>query len=100
MMMFAARAACADGVMIENISVMSGNVEVPVEIAVPPGKGPFPPVLYFHAKRGYDEVDRRHITTLAEQGFPVYAPDWLTGRFIERWPTTHDPATENDVEAP
>ncbi len=91
--------AFADGVKIEIMTVMSGDVEVPVEVAIPSGKGPFPPVLYIHAKRGYDEVDRRHITSLAEQGFLVMAPDWLTGRFLERWPTTHDPATESDVEA-
>jgi len=89
----------ADGVKIEKMTVMSGDVEVPVEVTIPSGKGPFPPVLYIHAKRGYDEVDRNHITTLSEQGFLVMAPDWQSGRFIERWPTTHDPATESDVEA-
>jgi len=94
-----AHAALADGVVIEKMTVNSAGVEVPVEVAVPPGKGPFPPVLYIHAKRGYDEVDQRHIATLAEQGFLVMAPDWQSGRFIERWPTAHDPATENDVEA-
>jgi len=89
----------AEGVKIEKMSVMSGDVEVPVEVATPTGKGPFPPVLFIHAKRGYDSVDTRHITTLAEQGFLVVAPDWQSGRFIERWPAKHDPATENDVEA-
>ncbi|MCR4302809.1 MAG: dienelactone hydrolase family protein [Gallionella sp.] len=93
------RTALADGVTIEKMTVMSADVEVPVEIAVPSGKGPFPPVLYIHAKRGYDEVDQRHITTLAEQGFLVMAPDWQSGRFIERWPAAHNPATETDVEA-
>jgi len=95
----AVRSAFADGVTIEKMTVKSGDAEVPVEVAIPPGKGPFPPVLYIHAKRGYDEVDQRHITTLAEQGFLVVAPDWQSGRFIERWPTAHDPSTENDVEA-
>lgn len=95
----AGRVALADGVTIEKMTVMSGDVEVPVEVAIPPGKGPFPPVLYIHAKRGYDEVDQRHITTLAEQGFLVMAPDWQSGRFIERWPTSHNPDTEKDVEA-
>jgi carboxymethylenebutenolidase len=98
-LLLAAGSAFADGVMIKKMTVMSGDVEVPVEIAIPSGKGPFPPVLYIHAKRGYDEVDTRHITTLAEQGFLVMAPDWQSGRFIEPWPTTHDPATEKDVEA-
>jgi len=99
LLMLVTHAALADGVMIEKTTVMSGDIEVPVEIAIPSGKGPFPPVLYIHAKRGYDEVDRRHIGTLAEQGFLVMAPDWQSGRFIERWPTTHDPATEGDVES-
>lgn len=88
----------ADSV-IQKTVLKSGGVEVPAEIAMPKGKGPFPPVLYIHAKRGYDEVDQRHIATLAEQGFLVLAPDWQSGRFIERWPAAHDPATETDIEA-
>lgn len=97
--LLASQTAQAGDVSIRKMSVRSGDVEVPAEIAVPGGKGPFPPVLYIHAKRGYDEVDQRHISTLAEQGFLVLAPDWQSGRFIERWPSAHDPATENDIEA-
>lgn len=83
--------------------VLSGGtpaapVEVPVEIAHPVGKGPFPPVLFIHAKRGYDENERRHVMELAQQGYLVVAPDWQSGRMIERWPSEHDPATELDVE--
>ncbi len=48
---------------------------------------------------GYEDPDRAHIRTLAEQGFLVFAPDWQSGRFIERWPRAHDPETEGDVEA-
>lgn len=92
-------AIAADAVRLEKGSLKSGDVEVPYEVAIPAGKGPFPPVLYIHAKRGYDEVDQRHIRTLAEQGFLVLAPDWQSGRFIERWPAAHDPDTERDVEA-
>lgn len=91
--------AGAADVALQKITIKSGDAEVPAELAVPAGKGPFPPVLYIHAKRGYDEVDQRHIRTLAEQGFLVLAPDWQSGRFIERWPAAHDPATENDIEA-
>jgi carboxymethylenebutenolidase len=80
-------------------TLLSGDVEVPLEIARPAGKGPFPPVLFIHAKRGYDENERRHVTELAGQGFLVVAPDWQSGRMIERWPAEHDPSTENDVEA-
>lgn len=73
--------------------------EVPVEVARPAGKGPFPPVLYIHAKRGYEAEDRAHVRELVEQGFLVVAPDWQSGRFIERWPSEHNPETEQDVEA-
>lgn len=73
--------------------------EVPVEIATPAGKGPFPPVLFIHAKRGYEGDERAHVRELATQGLLVVAPDWQSGRFVERWPSAHDPATELDVEA-
>ncbi len=73
--------------------------DVPVEIATPAGTGPFPPVLFIHAKRGYEGDERAHILELAEQGFLVVAPDWQSGRFIERWPSAHNPETEFDVEA-
>ncbi len=72
---------------------------VPVEIATPAGKGPFPPVLFIHAKRGYAGDEQAHVRELAEQGFLVVAPDWQSGRFIERWPSAHNPDTELDVEA-
>ena len=92
-------ASAAADVRIERLSVRSGSVDVPIEVAVPAGKGPFPPVLYVHARRGFEDPDRAHIRTLAEQGFLVVAPDWQSGRFIERWPRAHDVATEADVEA-
>jgi len=96
-------AACATTavaeIRIERKSVRSGTVEVPVEVAIPDGKGPFPPVLYIHAKRGFEDDDRSHMRELAGQGFLVLAPDWQSGRFIERWPRVHDPETEKDVEA-
>jgi carboxymethylenebutenolidase len=70
MLLFAllAAPASADGPTLRNVTLMSGNIEIPVEIATPAGKGPFPPVLFIHAKRGYDENERRHITELAQQG--------------------------------
>src|SRR5574340_92651 len=52
------------------------GTEVPVEVATPAGKGPFPPVLFIHAKRGYEGDERAHVRELAEQGFLVVAPDW------------------------
>jgi carboxymethylenebutenolidase len=75
------------------------DVEVAVEVAVPAGAGPHPPVLFIHAKRGYNEEERRHVADLAAQGFLVVAPNWQAGRMIERWPREHDPDTEKDVEA-
>jgi len=88
----------AMAVMIEKTSVRSGDVEVPVDIAIPDGKGLFPPVLFIHAKRGIDENEQKHIVELAAQGFLVVMPDWQSGRMIERWPSKHDPQTEGDVE--
>lgn len=84
---------------IERRTVRNGSVEVPVEFVRPPGAGPFPPVLYIHARRGYEEEDRAHARELAVAGFLVAAPDWQSGRLIDRWPVPHDPATESDVEA-
>jgi len=94
----AASAAWAD-VRVERSTVKSGTIDVPIEVAIPDGKGPFPAVLYVHARRGFEDPDRDHIRTLAGQGFLVVAPDWQSGRFIERWPKSHDPETEGDVEA-
>jgi carboxymethylenebutenolidase len=98
-LMVLATTAWAEGVEIRTVTLHSGEVEVPMEIAVPPGKGPFPPVLFIHAKRGYDDNERRHITELASQGYLVVAPDWQSGRMIERWPAEHNPETEKDVES-
>jgi carboxymethylenebutenolidase len=93
-------AAWADEVRIEQLEIQSSDgTTVPVEIATPAGEGPFPPVLFIHAKRGYVGDERAHIRELAAQGFLVVAPDWQSGRFIERWPSAHDPDTEMDVEA-
>lgn len=77
----------------------SDGTEVPIEVARPVGKAPFPPVLFIHAKRGYEGDERAHVREIAAQGFLVVAPDWQTGRFIERRPSAHNPETEMDVEA-
>ncbi|MBI5938752.1 MAG: dienelactone hydrolase family protein [Betaproteobacteria bacterium] len=86
-------------VRIQQDTLKTPGAEVPLDIAIPAGKGPFPPVLFIHAKRGIDENERKHITELAEQGFLVVMPDWQSGRMIERWPSEHNPETELDVEA-
>ena len=92
-------AAASAEVRVQKAVVRTAGADVPVEIAIPEGKGPFPPVLYVHARRGYEDPDRAHIRELAGQGYLVVAPDWQSGRFIERWPRPHDPASEGDVEA-
>lgn len=89
----------ANATTTEDLIVRNGGVEVPVEFVRPRGAGPFPPVLYIHARRGYEEEDRAHARELAGAGFLVAAPDWQQGRLIERWPVAHDPETEGDVEA-
>lgn len=75
------------------------GTEVPITVVTPPGKGPFPPVMFIHAKRGWDSAEETHIRELASQGFLTVAPDWQSGRMIERWPSEHNPETEMDVEA-
>ena len=95
----AATAAPAFAQIVEKSTVRSGDVDVPIEIARPAGKGPFAPLLYIHARRGLESEDRQKMRELADLGFVVVAPDWQSGRFLERWPVAHDPATEADVEA-
>ncbi len=98
-LLLGAAAAAAAEVRVQKAVVRAAGADVPVEIAIPEGKGPFPSVLYVHARRGYEDPDRAHIRELAGQGFLVVAPDWQSGRFVERWPKPHDPASEGDVEA-
>lgn len=92
-------ASQAWGVKVSQTTLQLGDVLMPLHIAVPEGPGPFPPVLFIHAKRGIDDNESRHIAELAGQGFLVVMPDWQSGRMIERWPSAHDPDTERDVEA-
>ena len=84
---------------LEKSTVRTARYAVPVEIATPAGPGPHPPVLYIHAKRGFEDEDRAHLRELAAQGFLVVAPDWLAANMVERWPDRHVPETEDDVEA-
>lgn len=91
--------ASAAAVTLQASSLKVGDVEVPIEIARPAGAGPFPGLIYIHARRGFDDPDREHMRTLAAQGFLVLAPDWQTGRMIERWPVRHAEESEQDVEA-
>lgn len=95
----AATCAPAFAQALEKSTVRSGDVDVPIEVARPAGAGPFAPLLYIHARRGLEDEDRKKMRELAGMGFVVVAPDWQSGRFLERWPVPHDPATEADVEA-
>ena len=97
--LLAALATSVSAQTLENSSLRLPNYEVPIAIARPAGAGPFPPVLYIHAKRGFEDEDRAHLRELAAQGFLVVAPDWQAGHMIERWPDQHYPQTEADVEA-
>ncbi len=91
--------AGAAAVEVRQIELRTPTADVPIYIAQPEGPGPFPPVLFIHAKRGIDEAEQRHIRELAGQGYLVVMPDWQSGRMIERWPAEHNPETEQDVEA-
>lgn len=89
----------ATAVELRQIELRTPGADIPLYIAQPDGPGPFPPVLFIHAKRGIDEAEQRHIRELAGQGYLVVMPDWQSGRMIERWPAEHNPETEKDVEA-
>lgn len=92
--------SAAASVIVQRIELPSfDGTAIPTEVAIPAGVGPFFPLLYIHARRGYEDVDQAHVQQLARAGFLVVAPDWQTGRMLERWPVPHDPMTEKDVEA-
>jgi len=77
--------AIAHAVELSKTTIQAADgTEVPVEIATPAGKGPFPPVLFIHAKRGYEGDERAHVRELAEQGFLVVAPtaEWPLHRTL------------------
>ena len=54
-------AASAAAEPLEKSTASTGKYEVPLEVARPIGTGPFPPVLYIHAKRGFQDEDRAHM---------------------------------------
>jgi carboxymethylenebutenolidase len=80
-------------------SYRSGDVEVPVEVHVPRGQGPFPVIVFLHGRRGVDAVTRLVPLRLAARGFTVVAPDLYAGRFIAPYPVRHDAALEDDAAA-
>lgn len=78
-------------------SYRSGDVDVPVEIHVSKGAGPFPVIVFLHGRRGIDPVTRLVPLRLAARGFTVVAPDLYAGRFIAPYPIRHDKALEDDA---
>ena len=74
----------------------NGEVEVPVEIFAPQG-GRFPVVVFLHGRRGLDELTRLVPLRLAARGLVVVAPDFFSGRFIDKMPVRHDEAIEDDA---
>lgn len=77
------------------------GTQIPAYVLYDPAKarkdGTYPVVVFAHARRGVQEADKKYLAEMAAEGFLVLAPDWQTGRFIEHWPVSHDPATELDV---
>lgn len=94
----AAPAGAGDGVDLRSVEYRNGDVDVPALLALPPGQGRRPGVLFIHGRSGLNERLREHVRRLAAAGFVVLAPDYHTGRFIPDTPIEHDPATESDVE--
>ena len=53
---------------LQKSSASADKYEVPAEMARPAGTGPLPPVLYIHARRGFEDEDRAHMRELARRG--------------------------------
>jgi len=75
------------------------NTEVPAIIYRPKTAGTFPGVLFQHGRRGLDELVQRLARRMAARGFVVLAPNVFDARFIDKFPLSHDPRTEGDVNA-
>jgi carboxymethylenebutenolidase len=79
------------------VAYKNGDTEVPVAIYRPKQEGRFPVILFQHGRRGVDELTRLIPLRLAARGFVVVAPDLYSGRFIEKYPVSHDPVLEDDM---
>lgn len=87
------------GVATRDATYSSGGVSVPVKIYRPRDSGAFPVVVFFHGRRGLDELTSLIPMRIAARGFTVVAPDLYSGRFIEAFPILHDPVLEEDAAA-
>lgn len=79
------------------LSYPSGNVEVPVKVIRPKGKGKFPGVLFVHGRRGLDDLILLQARRLAARGYVVFAPDLYRGRDMAPFPVNHDYTLEDDL---
>ena len=86
-------------VQVREVSIESGEIEIPALIFRPKGKGKFPGILFQHGRRGLDDLTKLHPLRLAARGFVVLAPDIWAGRFIEKYPIEHNYDTEKDTAA-
>lgn len=75
------------------------GTDVPAILYRPKAAGKYPGVLFQHGRRGLDQLVRRLARRMAARGFVVLAPNVYDARFIDRFPLTHDYATEGDVNA-
>lgn len=84
-------------VVMEQIEYSNGDADIPAYLFRPKKPGKYKPVLFQHGRRGLDDLTLLHPRRLAARGFIVLAPDVWSGRFIEKYPTSHDYAVESDV---
>lgn len=84
-------------VKMQQISYRSGDADIPAYVFRPVKAGKYPPVLFQHGRRGLDEMTLLVPRRLAARGFVVLAPDVYTGRFIEKFPLSHDYKNDLDV---
>jgi len=75
-LLFAAAVTAAGAQTLEKSSVRTASHDVPLEIARPAGAGPHVPVLYIHARRGFEDEDReqhREISAVSHSSPPRHA---------------------------
>lgn len=84
-------------VVMEKITYMNGDTEVPAYLFKPKQPGNYLPVLFQHGRRGLDDLTLGLPRRLAARGFIVLAPDVWSARFIEKYPLAHDYDVETDT---
>ena len=85
-------------VIVEEHSIVHGDVDIPAVVVRPADRAPYPGVLFVHGRRGLDDLVLLHVRRLAARGFVVFAPDLYSGRFIEKYPIEHDYVLEEDLD--